>query len=562
MRNRTTFILAIAFLVSAATAQAQHTGGNDYAAGGSSVMWHASPGALFLNPAELARIRQSEFHLSTDRLSDLYSLSATHFEPFVGTFALGVANYGSTEGFSLGYARRIDSEYIAGGSLNILSKISGSLSYSFGISMHLPDDIPESGYHAGFSAINIGPNFPHYHGSLNAGAAYWIAPGDLRAQAAWQKNSVGHAMILGAEVRVVSSLWLQTGTRALKSLTGGFSVRTSYLHAQLGAGKQGIVFSLTLPIGEQATALRDKHYQLGMSALSKQDFRDARERFLISSEYDEASANARTMAQQASATLDSLVVRYLRQGKTFEARNNFLKAIRRYRRVVQLQPDNNEAHASLARIGPKRELLVRQLIAAGDSLKTRRDLNSARQTYTRALDIDPDNSSIVERLSELEASERGTIRQILSRAKTFADKNQLDEAQQEYERVQSLDPGNAAARSGLAAVRSKRIAAEIEQGKALSNEGRFFDALLLFSDILARDENNGEVAVQLQIVRDTLQSEADNYYKIGLQNYVREEYKAAMEYWDKVLLIDPTHRGALEYRKRADEKLKALERLR
>ncbi|HEX9828736.1 MAG TPA: hypothetical protein VGB10_00875 [Bacteroidota bacterium] len=562
MHHRILFFALIVFLLCVVPVHAQRAGGNDYALGGSSVMWHASPGALFLNPAELARLHQNEFLLSTNRFSNLSSLSATYFQPFLGTFAAGVANYGPSKAFSLGYGTRIDASYSAGGAVNVIPDIEGSLSFSFGAAMHLPENGRASGLHAGFSTVNLSSNFPRNDASLNAGAAYWVIPNDVRVQAAWQKNSTEHAALLGADARITDAIRIQAGTRTFKSIFGGFTFTTPYLQAHLSVGKPGIVFSASFRISDPATTLRDRHYEAGMSAFDKQDFRQARTDFLTAHEYDESFANAELMAGRAIAVLDSLVAQYLQQGTSFEARNNYLEALRRYTRILQIEPGHSEARASIARIGPKREALVQQLVTTGDSLKTRRELDRARQSYTRALDIDPENETIAERLVELEASEKESVQNMLARAKGFADKNQLDEAQQEYERVQALEPGNTAARTGLTNVRTKRIALEVEQGKALYNEGKHFEALQVFTDILKRDERNREARAQMEQTRDTLQMQVDNFYKVGLQHYVKEDYKSALEFWDKVLLINPTHKATLEYRKRAEDKLKALERLR
>jgi hypothetical protein len=44
-----------------------------------------------------------------------------------------------------------------------------------------------------------------------------------------------------------------------------------------------------------------------------------------------------------------------------------------------------------------------------------------------------------------------------------------------------------------------------------------------------------------------------------LQFYIKEDFKSAIAAWDKVLMIQPEDSSTLEYRKRAEEKLKALE---
>ena len=97
-------VLVVLFLglltVPPVSAQSQLAGSKDYGLGGSSVMWLRYPGALFLNPAEIARLHQGEILISTHRFSTLPSLSTAHFVPFVGTFAVGIANEGNQSWYS------------------------------------------------------------------------------------------------------------------------------------------------------------------------------------------------------------------------------------------------------------------------------------------------------------------------------------------------------------------------------------------------------------------------------------------------------------------------------
>ena len=78
----------------------------------------------------------------------------------------------------------------------------------------------------------------------------------------------------------------------------------------------------------------------------------------------------------------------------------------------------------------------------------------------------------------------------------------------------------------------------------------------MFSSIAAklRGESNA-----LYKLRDALKADIDRLFKNGLQFYIKEDFKSAISEWDKVLLIQPADSSTIEYRKRAEEKLRALE---
>ena len=139
-------------------------------------------------------------------------------------------------------------------------------------------------------------------------------------------------------------------------------------------------------------------------------------------------------------------------------------------------------------------------------------------------------------------------------------KNQYDDAQREYERALSIEPKNAQARAGLVALRNKRIGDQLNSGIEAFNEGNYFDALGIFRDILENDKNNKDAQSYLERTRAALKSDVDRLFKTGLQLYVKEDFKGAIAEWDKVLMIEPHDSSTFEYRKRAEEKLRALEK--
>ncbi|MEX2117870.1 MAG: hypothetical protein WEB37_13390, partial [Bacteroidota bacterium] len=141
------------------------------------------------------------------------------------------------------------------------------------------------------------------------------------------------------------------------------------------------------------------------------------------------------------------------------------------------------------------------------------------------------------------------------------DRNQLGEAEREYERVLAADPRNTRARQGIAAIRTRRTEELIDRGKNLATSNNHLEALRVFLQVLDSNSQHLEASELIDRTRQILKPEVENFFRAGLQLYTKENYKSAIEEWDKGLLIDPNHQGTIEYRKRADEKLKALERL-
>ncbi|MBI3003784.1 MAG: tetratricopeptide repeat protein [Ignavibacteriales bacterium] len=543
------------------SAFSQITGSRDYALGGSSVMWYPRASALYRNPAELGRIHQSEFFLTTNRWSNLSSMTGTHFEPYVGTFAAGIARLSSTTQYSVGYSGIFLGQHGVGTAVNINPDANPSVSLAFGVSVHLPDSTSQnSGFHGGLTVANLKPGARPEQLGLSAGAAYWPIRNRLRIQASFLQGDEPLGL-LGAEVFPFSWFSLQLGTESFKKIFAGVSVPFQYVQAEFAAGKEGVSLSFNFRIGEPAVEQRARHYDLGVKAYNEQRYSEARRSLLTALQYDEAFFPARSLADQATVSLEEHSAKNLEEGKNLESKGNDVEAEKRYAQILRMDPHHAEAQTLWTAVRSRTQAYVKQLIATGDSLMDKKNYERAQLLYEQALEIDPDNETISPRLEDLAVLLKYSAQASLTRAKSFLERNQLDDAQREFERVLASEPRNARARTGIETIRVRRLDEIVERGKTAFNERNYFEALSIFSEVLQRDEKHLDAKTLYEKTREALQPELDKYFKTGLQFYVKEHYKAAIESWDKALLIQPQHQATLEYYKRAQEKQKAIEKL-
>ena len=552
------FILAC---VSAVQSYAQISGSKDYALGGASVMWFPAPAAIFLNPAELARIHEGEFFVSTNKLANLSSMSATYFEPFVGTFGAGIAPVGKSTQYSLAYSRLLGAHHTIGTSVNLFKDAPFLATFSVGTALHFPDTTtPNSGFHAGISAVNVPAQVNSGYFSATAGMSYWAMREHLRVQMGWEQQARG-AFQIGVEVRPVQWLGLLVGARTPGSNFGGVTFTLSHVNFELGAGPSGVSFSLSFRTSDAAADQRDDSFETATDAFDDERYSDAREAFLRSLQFDEYHGESKRMAELSADTLKTMTTLHLHDGRVFEESSNFVEASKRYVSVIKMDSTNKEARQRLKDLQPRFKQYIERLVSTADSLRKRKNFERARKSYELALEVDPQNDSVSARLAGMGSLLKSNLQTSARKAKSHLDRGELDDAQQEFEKILVADPKNPEARSGLVAVRVRRESEVFDKGKALFDEGNFMDALVVFLDLGQRDTRNRELQDYIARTRENLLPEADKFFKAGLQLYVKEDYKAALDSWNKALLIQPGHAAVLEYYKRAEEKLKALEKL-
>ncbi|MEX2191030.1 MAG: tetratricopeptide repeat protein, partial [Bacteroidota bacterium] len=544
--------LALLFVAAGSFASAQTSGAFDHALGGSSVMWLPRTGALFLNPAELGQIRQGSFAFNARRLSTLSSFSGAYFVPFVGTFAAGFAAYGPINQYSFGYG-------IAWGDIMFGTGFSGfrnaeeSFGFSLGGSWHMTGQVTNSGSHIGFSVINVSDKTASPFFSVNVGAGYWVSQDLLRVQTAFRRTGVISEGLAGIEVLAAQGFGLQVGTRAFKEIVGGFRYQETYGSLELSAGKSGLVVSINTSLSEPAAEARDRNNGLGLQALNESRYSDAQRYFALAHQFDPLFASAKAAADSAGTALVSERELLEAKAEIHYGDKDYIEASRLYARILQIDPENEVAREKFREMQLQLKSYFDQLIVTGDSLRARREIDRARRNYQQALDLDPGNDSITARIVGLRDLAQENIRLMLNRATAYFDRNQLGEAEREYERVLAAEPRNTRARLGIAAIKTKRTDELLDRGKNLSTSNNHLEALRIFLQVAENIPQHREASELIDQTRQILKPEVETFFRLGLQLYTKEDYKGAIEEWDKGLLIDPNHQGTVEYRKRADE---------
>lgn len=538
------------------------TGAFDYALGGSSVMWIPTSEAVFLNPAEISRVHQHMVSVTGSKSLNLSSITGNVFIPYVGTIAAGVGREPNETQYTLSYGRIFGRHHAAGAGFTYLEKNPERSGVSLGATFHFPTSSSRySGLHLGASLLNFAGDTEAPSFSANAGAAFWVAPRTLRLQAAYARRSQHTAWNAGLELRLSEAFSLLAGAHDFSRYTGGIVFRHSYGTIDIAGGAEGVVFTLRARWDNLAEDQRDSYVRAGLGAMQNQRYFAARSYFMTAVEYDEYAEEARRHADRSLAIARESSTSAMNEARALEARGNIPDAIAIYRQIAASDPYNTLARERLAAAERKLDSAVLTEVRAGDSLKAVRDYDGARAAYERALAMDPSSPAVQFRLDSLGMSLKEDLNATLARADTHLSKGRQAQAERDYENVLRRDPGNARAREGLSTIRRLQNQQLFESGKAAYEERRYDQALPIFETVLQQDPRHSEAKRYLAMTREALKPVVETHFRNGLQHYLTEEYKEALDDWKKALRIDPENEAILGYAQRAEEKIRALEEL-
>jgi tetratricopeptide (TPR) repeat protein len=311
--------------------------------------------------------------------------------------------------------------------------------------------------------------------------------------------------------------------------------------------------------------LAERHYYTGLGYFSQKRFREAEKELQLALEFNPDLPNAdlylrevQAQLRRQQARIDSL----FNLAMDSRARQEYDAAIRYYQAVLEIDPGNALAQSALDTLRPMVEAYVQELYRKARTEFKRENYTWAENLCQQILRIRNDFEQARRFLKEIRSTKRTLARRLAAQAEEAVQKGRTEVALRLLRKASRLDPKNARYKGRLRQL--EQIAARQEQWrkaqKAFENND-FNLAEKIVVDLLAADPNRREYAQFLSKVRTSKNRYITFLLQNGIQLYSREEYKEAIRTFDRLLKLDPDNKTAKEYRRRTQEKIRALERL-
>jgi len=309
----------------------------------------------------------------------------------------------------------------------------------------------------------------------------------------------------------------------------------------------------------------DRHFYTGLGFYSQKNFARAKQEFekvlAIQPEHSEAREYL-TQIDNEMATRQREITRLLAEAEKQQRAGNYVSASRLYRRILVIEPDHDIARKKLQGLGDQVRRYVQKNFAQGEKAFANGKLDAAERAFKSVLSSNPGHSRARAYLSQIEQTRIDSAQVYYDLGMKYFDQKKWDDALTNFEAALSIYPGFESAKE----MREKVVDAAgvqkvVERGKSEFFSGHYLKAMEIFSEALDLDPNNKEAIELREKCQQRLNEEVEDYYNRGIRFYTAEDYRAAIAEWDKALKINPQHKGSLEYKQKAEQRLKALNRL-
>ncbi|MEO0191220.1 MAG: PorV/PorQ family protein [candidate division WOR-3 bacterium] len=272
---------------------------------------------------------------------------------------------------------------------------------------------------------------------------------------------------------------------------------------------------------------------------------------------------------------------YYNRGLELYNQGNFMDAITQFERCLEIDPENSLAQkwqeasfsalveVQKAKYSKKQEKgqEISELMKKGVSFYSKGDYFKAEERFKEVLKIDPQNAEAKDYLAKSEKARKDKAADYLRRAEAARAKGDYAKAIDAYQKVFDYEPGNPDANKGLVETRelaAKAASEHLANGRALYKKGDLSGAEAEFRAALNLDPSLVDASSYLAEIAAKRRSEAkvapdpktvEELYLKGVDAYVREDYKGAIYYWEKVLELDPNHAKAKANLAKAKKKI-------
>lgn len=315
---------------------------------------------------------------------------------------------------------------------------------------------------------------------------------------------------------------------------------------------------------------RDRNYQEGLLLYKNKQYAEAQKKFKtvvsIDPEYQRATTYLkRSIAYQKRKEQQQKWREQKRQnyltkrydlGLAYKKKKKHEQALDIFLEIYTVEPDFEDVEDQIDECRDELEWKYKQLINTAKEKLDNNQLKDSYRTLQTAKRYNPDSREIKSLEKDIDKKLADQTRPLKEAAQSYLEQNNYDKAESTLKKALDIDPWNKEAKDMLkTARRMKSIDQLYAQGMRYYRKKNYYNAYITLYSVNSKEKGYKNTPDHLNRLKVLLKKNINNYYKRGLKYYEQEKFKSAIREWNKVLMIDPSHEKARQYKERAEAKL-------
>ncbi len=310
---------------------------------------------------------------------------------------------------------------------------------------------------------------------------------------------------------------------------------------------------------------RNEKYREGIRFYNRKDYKKAKDRFdtvvSIDPEYKRAKYYLRKTDNYLRRKKQRINKIYNR-GLYYKKRKKYETALNNFLIVEKVDPGFKDVNSQIEQCREKLTGRYKWRISAAKKLYKKGKYIDAYEYCKRARKYKPEGYEVKSLIEKINDKLGIKTKKYRKRADYFYSKSRYKKAVENLKIVLKIHPWDRGSRKILADC-NRKIEFNEKYNSAVKNykKKKYYLAYIQFSYIKKREESYKATDRYLDKLKKILVKYIGRYYNRGMSYYEKDKFKAAINEWNKVLMINPNHSKALKYKRRAQEKLEIKESL-
>jgi tetratricopeptide (TPR) repeat protein len=387
---------------------------------------------------------------------------------------------------------------------------------------------------------------------------YEAAISELRESLSIQPNNAD-------TVRSLASMYLEMGQteeaireykRVIQLDPKSESAYTTLAHLFFQKNQLDEIVSLYSRADGKIARSSDALTNLGFTYLFKGDLKQAVKYFNLSNQanpskpethyglglinYKQANLDAAIQEFRQAVLLRKQYPDALRQlAISYEDKGEYIKALYYYHQLLKMSPDDNEAKRGY---GATKTKAVDYYLRKGSEAYFQGDLKEAISNWEKVKKLDAENANAKKFIRTAETKLATEIKTHNDQAESYYLQSRFQDAYSEWKLVLKLDPKSETALAGIKKLRLKDTEKnEIAANQAINfaSRGNMNAAMEALQGALKTDPTNKRVQDTMVKFQSQQKSEAEKYYRKGIELLSQDRIREAIEQLERALEIEP-----------------------
>jgi tetratricopeptide (TPR) repeat protein len=318
-------------------------------------------------------------------------------------------------------------------------------------------------------------------------------------------------------------------------------------------------------IYQQQKKKMNENYYEGIQLYKKGNYAQAKERFETVLSIDPEHTGARQYLIITTEALQKRAQKYYDAGINYKRKGDLENALLQFLEAQKRDPNYKDVKNQIESIRSSKfaQKKYDQYYATAKKQFDKKQYIAAYTSASKADLYNPDSLELSALKTRIKNQLDNASYPYTSKAEEARKKNKFDTAKTYCNKALKLNPWDEKARNILKDInRMENLNEMYANGEKAYSKGDLITAYRLFKRVDNEESGYRNTSNYLSTIKSKLEGNINTYYNNGVTYYEQDNFEAAIAEWDKVLLIDPDHQKAREYRERAVAKLELQKTLR